>query len=213
MDTFKSAGNRLNFTAGADYSSGDVVEIGTLFGIIVTDIDYSENTLGAVEITGVHELDALTAGVWSQGDQLYWDDTNDELTDIPGGHDHIGIAAAAKINATTVATVLLNAAYRRGANEQHITATGAIDPDADYVTLDSSGGALALTIAAPNRPGHLMVIEMTTAGNNGVLTLTSIVLGGTAATSATFDGAGDTLVIVSIGAVWVVLDEHVVVLS
>lgn len=101
------------------------------------------------------------------------------------------------------------------AQTQAITAAGAISLDARFVNITGpAASTYAVTLAAPTRPGILKVIEMTatTATNAVTLALTNVV-GGSAATSASFDAAGETLVLVSRSAKWVVLKEVGVTLS
>lgn len=99
--------------------------------------------------------------------------------------------------------------------QQAITAAAAISPDARYVAITGpAASTYAVTLAAPNAEGRILVIEMvsTTATNAVTLALTEII-GGSAATTATFNAANETLTLVSISNKWVVLDEHGVTLA
>lgn len=98
---------------------------------------------------------------------------------------------------------------------QAISAAGAISLDANYVAITGpASSTYAVTLAAPSRAGQLLVIEMvsTTSTNAVTLALTNVI-GGSAATSASFNAANETLTLVSISNKWVVLDEHGVTLS
>lgn len=98
---------------------------------------------------------------------------------------------------------------------QSITAAAAIDLDARHVKITGPAkDTYAVTLAAPLRAGQIMVIEMiaTTSTNAVTLALTNVV-GGSAATTATFNAAGEILTLVSAGAKWVVLDELGVTLA
>ena len=110
MATIIQPGDRLEYTnsSGSTISSGDVVEMGNICGVALADI--TNGSTGAVAIRGVVTLAAETAASWSQGDQLYWDGTNDELrNDLSGPTDYsIGVAAADKAALATTATVILN---------------------------------------------------------------------------------------------------------
>jgi len=109
MNTFKGEGIRIAWTngTGAAVSSGDVVVIGDMIGIAVADI--ANGSAGALEIQREHSLAALSTGVWSQGEELFWDATNERLTAFAGGNTPAGKAAADKANAATTATVWVNA--------------------------------------------------------------------------------------------------------
>jgi hypothetical protein len=101
------------------------------------------------------------------------------------------------------------------AKSQAITVAGAISIDARYVAITGpASSTYAVTLAAPARAGQVLVIEMvaTTSTNAVTLALTNVI-GGTAATTATFNAARETLVLVSAGDRWVVLAEAGVTLS
>jgi hypothetical protein len=98
---------------------------------------------------------------------------------------------------------------------QAITAAAAINPAAGYVGITGPAtSTYAVTLAAPTVPGVLMVIEMTgTTSTNAVTLALTNVVGGSSATTATFNAAGETLTLVSAALKWVVLDEIGVTLS
>lgn len=126
-------------------------------------------------------------------------------------------ATAAEINALDgiTATVAELNDNDLSARTQAITAAAAIDLDARYVTIvGPAASTYAVTLAAPDRSGIVKVIRMlsTTSTNAVTLALTNVA-GGTAATSASFDAAGETLVLVSAGTKWIVLAEVGVTLS
>lgn len=100
-------------------------------------------------------------------------------------------------------------------NVQEITAAAAIDLDANHVKITGPAtSTYAVTLGVPRRAGQIMVIEMiaTTDKNAVTLALTNV-SGGSAATTATFDAAGETLTLVSANAKWIVLDELGVTLA
>ena len=123
-----------------------------------------------------------------------------------------------------------------------ITATSAelnnLDLSAKTVTVDEAGKTTGITAAArvvkiTGGTGYTgLVLPVPTAAEVGLvkqitldtitsgsvaITITNIAVGGTAATTATFDAAGETLVLIGLvyGATfrWLVLDEHGVTLS
>lgn len=101
------------------------------------------------------------------------------------------------------------------AKTQAITAAGAISLDARVVNITGpAASTYAITLAAPTRAGQVMVIEMTgtTATNAVTLALTNVV-GGSAATSASFNAAGEILSLVSGATKWLVTGEAGVTLS
>lgn len=98
---------------------------------------------------------------------------------------------------------------------QTITAASEISLDACHVKITGPAtSTYAVTLAAPTRGGQTMVIEMigTTSTNAVTLALTNVV-GGSAATTATFNAAAETLTLISSSAKWIVLDELGVTLA
>jgi len=80
-----------------------------------------------------------------------------------------------------------------------ITADGAVAADVTLVQLNKAGGALAVTIPAPE-VGRVLVITQIDAGTAGhTVTLTSGTWDGSGDV-ATFDAAGETLVVIGLSA-------------
>jgi hypothetical protein len=96
-----------------------------------------------------------------------------------------------------------------------LTAAGAISVTTPYTTLvGPAASTYAVTLAAPSVDGLVKVIRMlSTTDTNAVTLALTNVSGGSADTSASFDAAGETLVLVSAGTKWVVLKELGVTLS
>ena len=100
---------------------------------------------------------------------------------------------------------------------QALTAAGAIDLNASYVSLvGPAASTYAVTLAAPTAAqlGQVKVIQMlsTTSTNAVTLALTNVV-GGSAATTATFNAANETLVLVAVTGKWAVVAEAGATLS
>lgn len=72
-------------------------------------------------------------------------------------------------------------------------ASGAIDATIGRANLDSSGGALAMTLAGTS--GQQFLIHHTTAGNNAVVTFTGATLNAAGNNTATFNAAGEALLV------------------
>ena len=117
------------------------------------------------------------------------------------------------LDGATVTTAELNL-LDASANTETITVAGAIDPATRITYLDATTGAYAVTLAAPSAAmlGQVKVIEMTVAGNAITLALTEV-QGGSAATSASFDAANETLVLVAGSLKWNVVGESGVTLA
>jgi len=106
---YQQRGDRIEFTAGADYSVGDVIEFTDCIGI-VTGADVANGDTGAAAIVGVFSgVTAKSGDTFAVGQAVYWDSANDRLTNIAAGSGVIrcGIAWAAKAPGTETATVRL----------------------------------------------------------------------------------------------------------
>ena len=100
-------GDVIAFTAGAAHSSGDVVVIGALIGVALSDV--ANGAEGQAQISGVFELPKATAAVIGAGESLTWDSSAGNFDDnaaTPATGDVTGAAAvaieAAGNGATTV---------------------------------------------------------------------------------------------------------------
>jgi predicted RecA/RadA family phage recombinase len=81
---FKQEGKRINFTASAAVVSGDLLIMGELAAVALTDVDSGAKGVAAVE--GVWELPKKATGVINQGDKVYWDaDGNPYVGDAGSG--------------------------------------------------------------------------------------------------------------------------------
>ena len=98
-------GDILDYTAGAAISAGDVVVIGTIGGVAITDI--ANGATGAVAISGVFRVTKATGAV-TQGALLYWNATNSNLTTTATGATLVGVAAAAALSGDATVDILLN---------------------------------------------------------------------------------------------------------
>lgn len=93
MKNYIHSGEKLVLTAPAGgVSSGDGVQIGQLFVVAEHDAAAGESFTGVA--TGVHDLPRATGTAWSEGDPLYWDSVNGQVTLSSGSNLPIGEAAA-----------------------------------------------------------------------------------------------------------------------
>lgn len=98
-------------------------------------------------------------------------------------------------------------------SKQAITAATAVNLDSTWVTLDSTGGGYAITLDAPTAPGVWLGIEMTVNTGSVTLALTNCI-GGTAATTCTWNNTNQVLLLVSIsGSKWLIYKQQGVTLT
>lgn len=106
-------GKVIAFTAGSDYSSGDVVVIGGLLGVVLADVANGET--GQAQISGVFTVPKVSAAVLTEGMRVQWDVSAAGIEDAaatPASGDLVncGIAVEAAGNGVTTCKILLNAA-------------------------------------------------------------------------------------------------------
>jgi predicted RecA/RadA family phage recombinase len=106
-------GKVIPFTAAADIASGQVVVVGTLVGVSMTDV--TAGAIGQLAITGVWDISAATAEI-EQWAPVYWDADGNPVGGIAGtgaatatssSNTPIGIAVAGKAAAGGTVRVLL----------------------------------------------------------------------------------------------------------
>lgn len=97
----------LDFTAGAAYSGGDVIQHPSLLaGIVIADVANGDQ--GTCEVTGHFRVTKEENTSFAAGDDVFWDDTFNWATTTTSGGFFIGIASAAAAGADATVDVLLN---------------------------------------------------------------------------------------------------------
>lgn len=89
-------GNVIDYTAGSTIASGDVVVIGNIIGVALTDI--ANGSTGSVATRGVFTVPKVSAAVIAQGESLVWDVSAGKFDDnaaSPATGDISGAAACA----------------------------------------------------------------------------------------------------------------------
>jgi predicted RecA/RadA family phage recombinase len=93
---YQQVGDVLQYTAGANITSGQVVKVGNLLCIALQDIANGET--GPVKRTGVFVVPKVTGAVIAQGESLTWDASVGKFDDnaaTPATGDVTGAAAFA----------------------------------------------------------------------------------------------------------------------
>jgi len=105
--TFVQKSGIIDYTATADISVGDVVELGTAaVGIAQTDI--ASGDIGAIVTAGLFDVAAETGVAWAIGDIIYWDNANNVATKTATDNARAGVAVQAKLTATAIGRISLN---------------------------------------------------------------------------------------------------------
>lgn len=106
MKNYRAPGNVITFTAGAAYSSGDPVIIGSVIGIATADV--ANGAVGEAQLVGVFELAKKSADTPSAGAKAYWDNTNKEVTTTSTANTLLGVFVAAYGSGVLLANVRLD---------------------------------------------------------------------------------------------------------
>lgn len=110
MKNYLSEGCYLQITASADIDSGELVEVGKLHGVAMTDIANGES--GNIALEGIYTLPKLTAAAGdacTAGGAVYFSSGSVSGTDASGTRLQVGHSVeAANQAATTVKVRLAN---------------------------------------------------------------------------------------------------------
>lgn len=104
---FVQPGEVIDYTAGADIASGQVVLMGARIGVALKAIANGET--GPMQVTGVFNIAKSSTDNMAQGALLYWDNTKSRLTTAATGNTLAGFAAAAAAATTTSVNIKINA--------------------------------------------------------------------------------------------------------
>ena len=101
-------GRYLEVTAPAAVSSGDLVKVGSIFGVAQGNAAIGATVV--IDTQGVHTLGVASAVVVGIGDALYWDVADANFNKTGSGNWYLGVAVTAAGNGVTEAQVRLNGA-------------------------------------------------------------------------------------------------------
>jgi predicted RecA/RadA family phage recombinase len=102
--TYRSTGDRVDYTPGAAVSAGDVVVQGTLVAVATDDI--AANRQGSLAVEGVFDLDKAAGTVFTAGQDVFYDATSDHARTAGGVYFGKAVEAPAT-GASTVRAKLI----------------------------------------------------------------------------------------------------------
>lgn len=187
---------KVNATVISANTPGSSISL-TTSGVGVTNIN-------AVNITG-GLVDGATVGTSNpqQGKFLNLFSDNHRPNS-----DGVSSSGTASYRWSEVNTLLLTGSKVVLASPGLLNASGAISLLKSHVKLDSSGGAIAATLA-DGADGHLMVITMTVAGSNAVVTPSNAA----GFVTLTFNSVGDTATLIFSDSDWMLLSSYGVTIA
>lgn len=103
MASYRSDGDKLDYTPGSAVAAGDIVVLGSL--VTMADRAIAANELGAVLTNGVVTGPCLTGATGAQGAVIKWYSTSGVFHDTTG--TNAGYLAKARVAADTTVSVLL----------------------------------------------------------------------------------------------------------
>ena len=106
MKGYIQDGDTLPFVAPYDVAAGGGVLVGTIFLVAIAAVSSGGNGQGRRR--GVMDIAKTTGEAWTQGQLLYWDNTNKKLTTTASGNGAArGAAAQAQASGDTVGRALI----------------------------------------------------------------------------------------------------------
>lgn len=109
MKNYVQDGKYIEFTAGATITSGQLVQVGDLHGVAVTDV--ANGATGVMALEGVFTLPKLTGAAGdatTAGGPVYFSSGSVSGTDSSGTRKKVGYALAVAAQAATTVRVLLD---------------------------------------------------------------------------------------------------------
>jgi predicted RecA/RadA family phage recombinase len=106
MKNFVQPGDAITVPAPAAVSAGDLVVVGSLFGVAATDAENGADVV--INTSGVFTLPKVSAQAWTVGAKVYWVAADGEATTTAGSNLLIGHAVEAADNPSATGTVRLS---------------------------------------------------------------------------------------------------------
>src|SRR3990172_5140718 len=107
--TYYQEGESLDYTPGSATTAGTVAQLADGTAAVPAN-DIAASALGSRQLCGVFKVAAASGTTWSDGDELWWDDSANQAVKkaltLDGATDfRLGIAVGAKVSGTTVGYV------------------------------------------------------------------------------------------------------------
>ena len=104
--TYRSEGNRIDYTPGSDVPAGEVVYLNGFFGIATQPIVTGD--LGSLAIEGIFAVERSTGSSTARGVDIYFDDSASKATTVSTDNDYLGKCVADAATADTTVDVKIN---------------------------------------------------------------------------------------------------------
>jgi predicted RecA/RadA family phage recombinase len=156
-NNFIQPGETLPLIAPYDVSAGGGALVGSIFGIASENV--LEDAPGEFETCGVFEHAKTSAQAWTQGQKIYWDNTNKRFDSDGTLGPLVGVAALPAANPTATGTVRLNGSAPSSSE----------GPQPAIVSLTDNGGGAAAdgTIGVVTAPTAIAATLVDSTGLSG----------------------------------------------
>lgn len=207
----------LSFKAAATILSGALVAFG-FYGLAVALVDIASGDSGSAAIEGIWQF-AKPTGAIGQGDKLWWNPTDDTVTNVPGlNHYFLGFASEPALSDDIVVNAKLDDFCCEGSRVLTLAATGAQTLTAadfmggDLVLLVPNTAAKTINLAAVGTiPSGAKLTVIKTSADAFAVTLdpasSEQINGGS--TFATIVGANDRAKFINNGTSWTLIDSAI----
>lgn len=110
MNNYVQCGKSIQVTAPTGgFTSGSVYKVGDTVGVAIADVAASEE--GILSVDGVYNVAKASAVTFTQGNRVWWDDSNSEFTTTTGGNTLVGTAMADVATGVVTADVRWNSSF------------------------------------------------------------------------------------------------------
>jgi len=150
MKNYIQPGETLTLTTDRAVSSGGGFLKGSMFGVAASDVTSGDS--GQFVVEGVFLLAKTSAQAWTEGDRIYWDDTNHRCDSDGTVGQLIGAATADASNPSSTGYVRLNESVPSG-SEGPQTAIASLTDNSGGATADGTIGAVTAPTALTDNGG------------------------------------------------------------
>ena len=107
LATVRQEGKTIPYTPSVAVAAGDVIVQGSLVAIASVAIPANKTGALTVRCVGRFPHDGTSGSAISAGAKVYWDATNEVITESSGGNTYLGKVIAAVADSDTTGDVLL----------------------------------------------------------------------------------------------------------
>ena len=108
--TFLQEGDTIQYTFSSDASAGDVLEVGCIPMVVVSDVAVSANAIGELAVAQVWKVPQKAEAI-GIGEDVYWDPSGDPVTGTAGSGAATSTPGALNVMGICVETTTTSDSY------------------------------------------------------------------------------------------------------